>query len=277
VPTPGPSTTIYGGNTPTVELSVSDGDKDWMLVLDAGTGIRSLGNELRASERDVCVDLLITHTHWDHIQGFPFFGPVFDKNSEIRILGPGQKQGVLEEVLRKQMDPVVFPVPLDGVAANLSVTQIEAGSFELSGFEVDASIVRHPGKTFGYRVRGANGGPDVAYVPDNELGPGGDYDVEQNWRKDFVKFLQGTELLIHDAMYLPDELPRHLGWGHSSNIEAVELAVEAGVKRLALFHHRPEHGDETVAAMCDAAKERAASLDSQLEVFAAREGEVLTL
>jgi ribonuclease BN (tRNA processing enzyme) len=181
----------------------------------------------------------------------------------------------LEVILRQQMNPVVFPVPLDNLAAELSVRHVAAGDFEIDGFSVRAMRLRHPGNTLGFRLTPREGGASMAYVTDNELGAGGDYPVGPKWRSEFVRFLTGVDTLIHDGMYTPEELERHRGWGHSSNVEAVELAVEAGVKKLVLFHHRPEHDDAAIDRLLDQAREAASS--TGLEVTAATEGRQLTL
>ncbi len=277
IPTPGAGTARYGGNTPSIEVRDKASNGGAVAILDAGTGIRALGNKLLGNGTPISADLLVTHTHWDHIQGLPFFGPFFEQGNAIRIWGARQSGTDLEEILRNQMSPVVFPVPLDGLAADLVVNHVEAGEFEVSGFRIEAMRVRHPGTTLAYRLTPNGGGASFAYVPDNELGPGGDYDVPESWRQDFVEFLRGADLLIHDAMYMSDELERHRGWGHSSNIEAVELAVEAGVKQLALFHHRPEHDDDKVDAMLEQARATAKDCGSEVDVIAAREGLELTL
>jgi ribonuclease BN (tRNA processing enzyme) len=136
--------------------------------------------------------------------------------------------------------------------------------------------VRHPANTLGYRLEMA-GGRSIVYVTDDELGPAGDYDVGPNWRRRFVDFIGGTDLLIHDAMYTPEEYASHAGWGHSTFLEAVELAREAGVKRLALFHHEPEHGDEQMDAITDRAREAGGASRQPLEIVAAAEGQTITL
>ena len=275
IPAPGPGTARYGGNTPSIEVHGNASQGDAVAILDAGTGIRALGRKL-AARGTVTVDLLVSHTHWDHIQGLPFFRPVFEPGNKIRIWGARQSGTDLEEILRNQMSPMVFPVPLDGLAADLAVSHVQAGQFEVAGFRVQAIRVRHPGTTLAYRLTPNEGGPSFAYVPDNELGPGGNYDVPESWREELVEFLRGADLLVHDAMYLPEELERHRGWGHSSNVEAVELAAEAEVKQLALFHHRPEHDDDTVDAMLEQARATAKKCSSGVDVIAAHEGLELT-
>jgi len=137
--------------------------------------------------------------------------------------------------------------------------------------------LRHPGTTLGFRLTPAAGGQSMAYLTDNELGPGGNYATAASWRKELVGFLAGVDLLIHDAMYTPQELSAHRGWGHSSYEEAVALAAEAGAKRLVLFHHEPEHTDETMDGLVAAARQAAMTRGAPSEVLAAQEGMKLTL
>lgn len=278
IPAPGPTTARYGGNTPCISVEPDDSDGRHIIVLDAGTGIRVLGNELvnRANGR-LKIDLLISHTHWDHIQGLPFFTPFFDRGNQVRILGPMQGKVRLERILAEQMNRAVFPVPLKDLAAQLAVEHVEEGEFVVNGFSVEGMRLRHPANTLGYRLKPANGGPNLAYLCDNELGSGGIYEVGPSWREDIVRFLEGTDVLVHDAMYTPEQAERFSGWGHSSYAEAVELAAEAGVKQLVLFHHRPEHDDSTIDAIVGSAQANAAKLDHKVQVIAAAEGLQLTL
>lgn len=275
IPTPGPGTARYGGNTPCVSVQSLGRASNRVVILDAGTGIRPLGSQLMANGDGLQLDLLLSHTHWDHIQGLPFFAPFFSRKHQIRIWGPKQGDVDLEVILRQQMNPVVFPVPLDYLSAQLTVRHVLPGEFDVDGFTVQAFRLRHPGNTLAFRLTPKGGGASMAYVTDNELGKGGDYDVGPKWRREFVTFLTGVDLLIHDGMYTPAELDRHRGWGHSSNIEAVELAVEAQVPRLVLFHHRPEHDDAALDGLLREARETASS--TGLEVTAATEGMELTL
>lgn len=279
IPTPGPDTVRYGGNTPCVAVEGLGADQGNLVILDAGTGIRRLGGELvRLHGRDaLSVDLLLSHTHWDHIHGLPFFAPFFGKGNCVRIFGSKQGEVDLEVILRQQMHPVVFPVPLDEVAAELTVAHVDAQAFEIDGFAVRAMRLRHPGNTLAYRLTPAGGGASMAYVTDNELGSGGDYGEPRSWRADFVEFLQGVDVLIHDGMFTPEELDHHRGWGHSSYLEAVTLGVDAGVRRLVLFHHRPERDDVGMDALVNQARAAARKMKASLEVVAATEGLQLTL
>ena len=275
IPTPGPHTARYGGNTPCVAVESSGGQ---VVILDAGTGIRALGLELVERQNGaVRAEILLSHAHWDHIQGLPHFKPFFAPGNAVRIWGSRQGTTSLEAILRQQMDPAVFPVPLDALSAQLTVQQVDAPEFSIGEFRVRTLKLRHPGTTLGFRLTPVKGGPSLGYVTDNELGPGGQYDVPASWRRDFVAFLKGVDLLIHDAMYTPKELEQHRGWGHSTYEEAVTLAHDAGAKTLVLFHHEPEHGDQAMDGLVAAARKFAKTRGGSLEVDAAQEGMKVTL
>jgi phosphoribosyl 1,2-cyclic phosphodiesterase len=275
IPTPGAATARYGGNTPCVAVEGAGGQ---LVVLDAGTGIRALGVELVANLNGAArVEILLSHAHWDHIQGLPHFKPFFAPGNSVRIWGTRQGTASLESILRQQMDPAVFPVPLDALSASLTVQQVDAEEFSIGEFRVRTMKLRHPGTTLGFRLTPATGGPSMAYVTDNELGAGGQYEVPASWRRDFVAFLKGVELLIHDAMYTPTELEQHRGWGHSTYEETVTLAQDAAAKKLVLFHHEPEHDDKAMDALLASARKFAKQRGGSLDVIAAQEGMKVTL
>ncbi|MEO8634235.1 MAG: MBL fold metallo-hydrolase [Gemmatimonadales bacterium] len=275
IPTPGVHTARYGGNTSCVAVS---GNRDQLVILDAGSGIRLLGRELmRVFSGTMNLDILLSHTHWDHIQGLPFFQPLNTKGNTIRIFGAAQAGVPLAEILDRQMDPVVFPVPLKALAADLTITEVAGGTFEIDGFLVEAYRLRHPGNTLGYKLVPARGGRTMAYITDNELGTGGSYDVGADWRVGLVRFLQGVDTLIHDGMYSEAMIESRAGWGHSTPEQAIDLAHEAGCRRLVLFHHEPEHDDSAVDAILIGARSYAASHAPGLVVDAAKEGMALSL
>ena len=275
IPTPGAHTARYGGNTSCVAVS---GLPEQLVILDAGSGIRLLGRELsRVATGAMNLDILLSHTHWDHIQGLPFFQPLNTKGNAVRIYGAAQAGVPLEEILDRQMDPVVFPVPLKALAADLRITEVSHGSFEIDGFLVEAFRLRHPGTTLGYKLVPAKGGQTIAYLTDNELGPGGSYGVSPDWRAELVRFLGGVDTLIHDGMYSEAMIESRAGWGHSTPEQAVGLACEARCRRLVLFHHEPENDDAAIDALLAGARSHAAAYAPGLIVDAAMEGMTLTL
>jgi phosphoribosyl 1,2-cyclic phosphodiesterase len=283
IATPGPHTVAYGGNTSCVEMRCGPD----LLVFDAGTGIRELGAALmqEAQGGPLTVHLFISHTHWDHIQGFPFFLPAYQPSTTIHVYGsPGQGRS-LERILRGQMDPDYFPVALGDLAASIEVHEFRGGDFRVGDAHIAAMYLNHPGMNLGYRV--THGGRTVIYGTDNEpyrytldhLGGRAEAGREFGGRLDeeFVRFVSGADLYIGEAQYTDEEYPAKIGWGHSSLSATVEVALKAQVKRLALFHHDPMHGDEVVSAMVEVAQRLIAAQRSPLQCFAAREGQTLEL
>src|SRR5215207_4069940 len=270
IPTPGPDTARYGGNTACISIV---GRRDRLVILDAGSGLRPLGHELMKRRSGVLMaDILLSHTHWDHIQGLPFFKPLSSRDTSVYIYGAEQEGVPLKEILGRQMDPMVFPVPLNALAASLTVVEIEQGDFEIDDFRVCTFRLRHPGTTLGYRLVPSAGGREVAYLTDNELGPGGTYEVPPDWRARLVEFVQGADILIHDAMYLDQIIQARAGWGHSTPRQAVDLAREGRCRRLILFHHEPEHDDAALDLLVEDTKGYAAQVAPTLMVEAAVEG-----
>lgn len=268
IPSPGPATAIFGGNTSCLEIRTRD---DQCHIFDAGTGLRVLGNRLSQEPGPTDVDLFVTHFHWDHIQGMPFFAPLHVEDSTIRIHAARQGDLDIEPLLRQQMGPVYFPVPYEALAAKLAFHHLEGEPLRMGDLEVASYRLRHPAHTYGYRSR--VGGASVAYIPDNELG-GSSYEVDSpGWYPGLVEFLKGVDVLFHDAMYTDEEYARVEGWGHSTFRQAVELAEEAGVKRLYFFHHAPYRTDAQLLRILDEARADVERRGSQLELGVAAEGE----
>jgi ribonuclease BN (tRNA processing enzyme) len=222
-------------------------------------------------------DILLSHTHWDHIQGLPFFKPLSALGTSVSIYGAAQEGVPLKEILGRQMDPMVFPVPLNALAASLTVVEISEGEFEIDDFKICAFRLRHPGTTLGYRLVPTSGGRQVAYVTDNELGAGGSYEVPSDWRARMVDFVRGADTLIHDAMYPDQIIQARAGWGHSTPRQAVDLAHEASCRRLILFHHEPEHSDDALDRLLADTRKYAAGVAPRLRIEAAAEGLTFSL
>lgn len=280
IPSPGPQTVRYGGNTPCIELRTSDG---WLIVLDAGTGIRELGRSLlaRASGGPISADVFVTHAHWDHIQGIPFFAPIFQRGNHFTIWGARSMQTSIDRVVRDQMSPVVFPVSFEQVDAVIEFREMSERE-ECRGtggdYTVRAFSVRHPGGALGYRFAERHeGAGSLVYISDNELSPRANYDMPPDWRRDLVSFVHGADVLVHDAMYTVEEYDHHRGWGHSTYGDAVALAVEARVKTLVLFHHKPERADDELDRRVEECRAAARAVGSDLTVIAAAEGLTLSL
>lgn len=275
IPSPGLSTARYGGNTPCVELRTAEG---WLVILDAGTGIRELGRSLmsRANGNGVEGDIFLTHAHWDHIQGIPFFAPLFHRGNHFTIWGSRSLQTSIDRVVRDQMSPVVFPVTFEELQARIDFQELSEERRAGSGYEVSAMAVRHPGGALGYRFTESNRtGGGFVYVSDNELSAAARYEGPRDWRNRFVEFVRGAAVLVHDTMYRADEYRNFVGWGHSTYEDAVELALEASVERLVLFHHHPERTDDEVDRCVAACRDMVQGRGARLEVIAAAEGMTL--
>jgi phosphoribosyl 1,2-cyclic phosphodiesterase len=275
IPTPGRNTVRYGGNTPCVELRTSEG---WLIILDAGTGIRELGRSLisRANGAPIAGDIFLTHAHWDHIQGIPFFGPMFQRGNHFTIWGAKALQTDISRVVRDHMLPVVFPVEFDELNATINFSEIAEECRQGNGYEVRAYPVRHPGGALGYRfTEQHDGNRALVYISDNELGPGAKYDTREAWREGLVEFVRDARVLVHDSMYTAEEYDHFRGWGHSTYDETVELALEAGVEQLVLYHHKPERADDEVDRRVDECRAIVARAGGLLEILAAAEGMTL--
>jgi CheY-like chemotaxis protein/phosphoribosyl 1,2-cyclic phosphodiesterase len=280
IATPGASTIRYGGNTSCTQL-VSDAGT--LIVLDAGTGARVLGDHLvRSRPHGLRGAIFLTHTHWDHIQGFPFFAPIFVEGNEWRVYGPSDGESQLEEALAGQMQHTYFPVEMAQLPAGLSCINLGEGVFTVDDIQVHAQYLNHPAVTLGYRLSGD--GATVVYCTDHEpFGPTLFRDSAQKSLAGIVHpgdahhaaFLAGADLVIHDAQYTSAEYERKRTWGHSYVDYVVDLAMVAGVKRLALYHHDPTHDDARLDEISAYARDRVAYAGGKLDVFCAYEGQVV--
>jgi phosphoribosyl 1,2-cyclic phosphodiesterase len=287
IPTPGPGTVRYGGNTSCVEVR-AEGE---IIVLDAGSGIRLLGQSLQREfgSDPIRLAILISHTHWDHIQGLPFFLPAYSGKNQLRVFGYDGTRTRLGEILAGQMETPFFPVTMAELPGKIQIEELRDMDFAIGKLRVRSKFLNHPGVCAGYRIHTPAG--SVVYMPDNE--PFEQLDVQlrnrgventartfkspSEERTDLIQFLRGTDLLILDAQYTDEEYQRHIGWGHGSISSVVSLAADADAKRLVLFHHDPNHDDEMVDKIVDEARMQIAQLGKSIAVEGAREGSELIL
>ncbi len=284
---PGPETAYYGGNTSCVEVRVGED----IIILDAGTGIRKLGLALAREFQDQPINLnvLITHTHWDHIQGFPFFPPAYNLNNKVTIYGfEGARQG-LQSTLSSQMESPYFPISMQQMPGAITIHELKEMSFRVGSVEVKAHFLNHPGVCIGYRLFTPGG--SISYLPDVELfqqlraarKAGADkaaapaFDSVPEEDRGALEFVRDSEVLILDSQYDAREYEQHIGWGHSCFEDAVTFAMAAGVRRLFLYHHDPEHADEQISRMVARARALALRHHSPLLIEAAREGREVLL
>lgn len=265
IPTPGQRTVRYGGNTACVEVRDEQGT---LLILDAGTGLRELGLNLslNGSKAPLDIDLFLSHLHWDHIQGIPFFRPAYDPSNRLRIHGP-QQQRPLRELLGLGMEDPFFPVDLDGLPARLEIEELASGAKKKIGpYTVRATHIHHPAPALAYRVEAD--GRALVYATDTE-------DPFSGRDNPVVMLASGADMLVHDAQYTDSDYKR--GWGHSTVATAVDVAVRAQVQTLVLYHHDPDRTDEDLDAVLLEAQRLAKERGSDLRVVAASEGLELTV
>ena len=244
IPAPEGANSRYGGNTTCISVESDDA----VLVLDAGTGIRPLGQALFPSEKEIY--LLLTHVHSDHVQGFPFFGPLYKPGRTTHVLDY-ERDGVCWSLLQN-LDRFHFPLKPEEMPGMIDRVEGDVLAFlDKRGFSVTRQRVNHPGGAYGYRIQ--DGDRSMVFMPDNELRAPDPCEVRF---EDIVAFCTGADVLIHDAQYYADDLPFKWGWGHSSIVDACDLAIAADVGHLVLFHHDPGRTDDALDALQDVARER---------------------
>lgn len=282
VPSPGRDTVRYGGNTPCVEVCLTD---THLVIFDAGTGLRGLGDALIKSGESVKAFIAVSHPHWDHIQGFPFFKPAFIPGNEITIVGAQTKQITLRQMLASQMDKVFFPVQLNELKARIRYHSMREETIPVFNGTLTSMFVNHPSFSLGFRL--TVGGRSVVYISDNEPF---DREVAKSLRNvdkhvvdKYMKqkgdpnqrvfdFARGADILIHDATYTPEEYVNHVGWGHSDYLFTLKVAAEAGVKRLVLFHHEQTRSDDKVEEILQTCLKEIKKRNYRFECIAAAEG-----
>mgnify|MGYP001765444549 CR=1 FL=1 len=268
IPVSGKNYIKYGGSTTCLEVRSKKGD---LVIVDAGSGIRLLGKELlKNSSNDF--DMLFTHSHWDHVLGFPFFAPIYSKKTRIRIMGCSFTSDPVREIIAKTMQPPGFPVKFEEISARFEFASLCAGGCEVGGMQVLPIELSHPNNGLGYKF--CEPGRSFVFLTDNELGhvhPGG------RTPEEYLAFSRGADLLVHDADYTEDEYARRSTWGHSTWRQALDLALKAEVRALGLFHHNQDRTDaqlDRIVADCSRLARRAGS---KLKCFAVKEGQEIKL
>jgi phosphoribosyl 1,2-cyclic phosphodiesterase len=249
VPSPGPETLRYGGNTSCVQVTLSDGS---LLALDAGTGIRSLG--LALDDEPTRLHILLTHLHLDHIQGLVFFAPAFKPQTEIVIWGPASPEASLRDRIARYISAPLSPVEVRELPCDVSFRHCPESEWEIGPATIRAASVTHRGPTLGYRIE--DGGSSLAYIPDHEPALGADIDeLEEDWISGFG-LARDVSVLLHDCQYSEVEYPEHIGWGHSALPHTLAFARRVGAERTLLFHHDPLHSDDFLDDLYREARER---------------------
>ena len=268
IPVSGKQYIKYGGSTTCVEVRSKTNE---LVIIDAGSGIRLLGKELLKNSRNN-FNMLFTHSHWDHVLGFPFFAPIYNKKTHIKIMGCSFSSDPVREIIAKTMQPPGFPVKFEEISARFEFASVCASGCDIGGMQVLPIELSHPNNGLGYRF--CEGGRTFVFLTDNELGfvhPGGRAFC------DYLAFSRGADLLVHDADYTDAEYPRRKTWGHSTWQQALDLAVKAEVRAFGLFHHNQDRSDAEVDRTVAECTRLARRAGSKLKCFAVKEGQQVKL
>ncbi len=275
IPTPGHVTKKYGGNTSCVEIRSDDS----LFICDGGTGLRELGSDLMSrGNKSITGHFFYSHTHWDHIQGFPFFTPAYIPSNTFHVYGTAEGDRRTYELLSGQMRSDYFPVDFGELRGNIVASHLDGGHREIDGVAVSFYEQHHPGRSWAYSF--VKDGAKIVYATDNEIDltlPDAaaklvEPDKPRLIPDAFRRFCADADLLIADGQYFDDEYEKKVGWGHPRATTVVDLALQANVKQVAIFHHDPMHGDTDVDRKIAICKERAARVNADMVVFGAREG-----
>jgi len=272
LPVSGPETLRYGGSTSCVSLTFSD---DSLFIFDAGSGIRNLGNKLLKTGGRHQGKIFISHPHWDHINAFPFFGPLFVQGNHFDVMGPAHSDRPMKDLIGAQMEDVYFPITMREFGASITFRDLREEKFAENKTQIATMLLSHPGSCLGYRI--TNEGRSICYITDNELFLPDHPQHNRAYRDRLVEFVGDADLLITDTTYTDEGYLSKIGWGHSCVSEVVRLAHDAGVKELALFHHDPDDSDDDIDKKLQFAQERLAELSSSVLVSAPAEGDGRTI
>ena len=264
LPTPGRNTLRYGGNTTCLEILLNDGT---LIVLDAGSGMRKLGKKLVKEQGPNEMYLFLTHSHWDHLMGFPFFVPGYLDRYTIKVRGGPKARRSLRAYLKHQMEPPYFPVRFDAMKAHFDFAKGDPEKKTIGSATVVPIRLNHPNGGYGFKF--VEDGRSFVFLTDNELTYGHDGGLTVD---EYISFCDGADLLFHDAQYTDEEYRLTRGWGHTRFDTATDLAVRAQVKRFGLFHHDPDHTDDAMDGFVAGCSQRIAKSGARIDCFGVQEG-----
>jgi phosphoribosyl 1,2-cyclic phosphodiesterase len=276
IPVPGEKTIKYGGNTPCVEVRSKDND---LIILDGGSGLRELGNNLINNHEKV-INIFISHYHWDHIQGIPFFVPLYNSSNNVTFFGLSNSGVGIKKLLGNQMNPSNFPIDFNELKAEINFEEIKSNKkYKIGDIEITTLLVNHPAPALTYKL--VENGKSIVYMTDNEIKINenslDDPINIQNLNKEILDFCHGADYLIHDSMYEESSIKNKRGWGHSSNITLANFSILAEIKNLILFHYNPDYTDEKIDRLLLETKDFIHKKGSTLSCIAASENLEITV
>ncbi len=283
IASPGKFTAVYGGNTSCIEVRFNDNS---FIIIDAGTGIRNLGKMLiEQIKTKIKTKIFLTHTHWDHIQGFPFFLPAYVKNNEFEVYGPTNYSHTLEEIVAGQMKKIYFPLKLEELEAKFFFFELEETVKEFDDFKISTVYLNHPIFTLGYRIETAD--KVLVTIYDHEktdnmfnvpwLKTDGQISPEELRQKKILDLMRDADLVIHDSQFTEEEYKTKIGWGHSTYEYAIKNAVSANIKKLVFFHHDPDRHDNDLNDIASKYLKIVKDKKYSFELYIAKEGLEISL
>ncbi len=273
-PVPGKKSEYYGGNTNCVTLQIPNNKN--LFIFDAGTGIKELSNYLvRKNQFPIDCKIFISHPHYDHINGIPFFAPLYMEGNHIEFIGTHQHSASLEKTIAAQMDSVYFPITINEFSADVTFHEVKHDeTFYIDDVKVDTILLNHPGRCIGYRIQYQ--GKMFCYITDNELYPEDSPQYSENEVKKLIQFIEHADILVIDSTYLDEEYHRKISWGHSPLTRVIDVAHRANVKLLCLYHHDPDQYDADIKMKWERAVEQLKKLHSTVQCIAPKEGEKIS-
>jgi len=270
LPVPGDRSLKFGGNTSCLSVKIPGKQQ---FVFDCGTGVKRLGDDLVRSKIEASI--FITHAHWDHVNAFPFFTPLYVPGNKVHVYGPKSPGSSVKKMISDQMSDIYFPITVQEFGGHLEYNDLHEESLRIDGINISTMLLQHPGNCLGYRLD--FGGKSLCYITDNELYPEKSADYSHEYAEKLIKFIAETDLLVTDATYTEQEYFQKVGWGHSNNIEVAKLAHRAQVKKLCLFHHDPNQDDSAIEDKWQECCKALSSMNSSVECLVPREGDSIEI